>query len=82
MALPTTLPLYDRKKPAVESRTFIFGLPSESISDEAIFSTVATLEAEIDQLKDIKTKSTKIASNIHDLEVQVEALITFVDGRK
>lgn len=65
----------------IETKTFIGGVDAASMDDTQVFRQIAKLEGEIDKLKAIRAKSTKLSAAIKALEKDVTELVAYVDGR-
>lgn len=65
----------------IEVQTLIQGQDAAKMSDEQVFSLIAKMEAKIEALQKIKTKSTKLAAAIEKMQADVQALAEYVDNR-
>lgn len=68
--------------PAVETKTFIFGIEASQVSDETIWQTVAKIEGELSSLKAIKNQSLALKARINTLEGNIRELIALSDARQ
>ena len=68
-------------QPTIETKTFINGQNAAILTDEQIFQKIARLEQEIDKLKAIRAKSTKLEASIEAMEKDVADLVAYVDAR-
>lgn len=67
--------------PNIEVKTFISGIDSKDVSDDAIFNKIATLENEITQLDKTAAKPKKLIAKIEALQGDIAVLVAFVDAR-
>lgn len=82
----TTIPLNQiegipMSHPNIEVKTFISGIDSKDVSDDAIFNKIANLENEITQLDKTAAKPKKLIAKIEALQADIAALVAFVDAR-
>ena len=68
-------------QPTIQTKTLINGQDAANMTDEQIFQKIARLEQEIDKLKAIRAKSTKLEAAITAAEKDVADLVAYVDGR-
>lgn len=79
---PTTKEIdMNQTLPAIETKTYIFGQLAANVTDDQVFSQVAALEAQIEQLDKTVNKSKKLAAKIEALHADIKALNDFVDAR-
>lgn len=69
-------------KIAVQSVTYIYGVPESEVTDAQIINHVSALEAQADELAKIKTKSSKVADKIKNIAGEIEKLVGILDSRK
>lgn len=69
------------KTPAFETKHFVDGQDASTITDEGLIHAIKRLEAEIEALGQVKTKSTKITAKITELNTQREAIAALLDAR-
>lgn len=67
---------------AVQSITYIFGVPEDQVSDAQIFERIASLELAMAELGKIKAKSSKISEKIAAYKSDIAALVAIVDARE
>ena len=65
----------------IENKVFIQGKDATEMTDAQIFSLIAKLEGEQDELSQIKNKPKKLVAAIHALTLDIEMLVEYVDGR-
>ena len=65
----------------IENKVFIQGKDATEMTDAQIFSLIAKLESEQDELSQIKNKPKKLVAAIHALTLDIEMLVEYVDGR-
>lgn len=65
----------------IETKTFIAGADAANMDDAQVFRHIAKLEQEIDKLKAIRAKSTKLSAAVAALEKDVADLVAYVDAR-
>ena len=70
---------FDNK--AVEAKFDLFGVPSDELTDSAIFGIIKKLEDQIAKHDEIKAKPAKLKAEITKLEGQIKELVAFVDNR-
>lgn len=68
-------------KKVFEVKSYVFGQDVTTMSDDQLVAAIKTVEAEIDDLKGIKTKSKKIDARIKDLEAGLKSIVETLDGR-
>lgn len=78
--IPTKEPTMSRA-PAFETKHFVDGQDASTIPDEGLIHAIKRLEAEIEALGQVKTKSTKITAKITELNTQREAIAALLDAR-
>jgi hypothetical protein len=66
----------------IEIKTFIDNQDASRLSDDEIFSKIAALELQINQLSAISRKPKKLDEKIQKLQQDIEALVEYVDNRK
>lgn len=66
---------------SITNVTYINGTPIEQIKDEQLIGYIKQTEADIADLKSIKTKSEKIKSKIADLEGKLTQVVAILDAR-
>jgi predicted RNA-binding protein with PIN domain len=66
---------------AIETKTVIFGQDANSMSEQQLIDAIRRVEGDISKLKEVKTSSKKIASNIKELEAQLNAIVAVLDAR-
>lgn len=66
---------------AIETKTVIFGLDAANMTDQQLIDAIKRVEGDISKLKEVKTKSKKIASNIAELESNLDAIVAVLDAR-
>ena len=64
---------------AISQITYIFGIPRENVSDDAIFEHIRALEAKIQNLEKIDNKPKKLVAKIDALKQDIQDLIKLVD---
>ena len=69
------------KAPAFETRHYIFGQEISTIPDESLITAIRKIEGEIDALKEVRTKSTKVATKIKELEEMLKKVVEVLDAR-
>lgn len=69
------------KTPAFETKHFVDGQDASTITDEGLIHAIKRLETEIEALRQVKTKSTKISAKIEELNTQREAIAKLLDSR-
>lgn len=79
MALPTPTP--EVRAPNIEEVVLIKGQRADNMTDDQIFSLIAKLETEINNLESISNKPNKLKSKIEALRQDIYKLVVFVDGR-
>lgn len=67
--------------PNIETKTFINGADASGMSDAAIFSKIATLEAEHNRLDGIQNKPNKLVAVMVAIKEDIAKLVAYVDGR-
>lgn len=60
---------------------YIYGKPSDRVTDDEIFTYIADLESKIESLKSIQNKPEKLYRKIKALEDQISDLARIVDSR-
>jgi hypothetical protein len=65
----------------IETKTFIQGEDAASMSDSQIFTKIADLERKIEGLNKIVAKPQKLKNVIHELQLDIDKLVAFVDSR-
>lgn len=79
---PTTKePIMANNAPIFETKTFIRGTDAAALSNEAIFSVITEAEARIEQLNKIEHKPKALKDEIEALNIGLQNIVTFVDGR-
>jgi hypothetical protein len=78
---PTTTEEEIMSNANIETKTFIAGTDASTMDDAQVFRHIAKLEGEVDKLKAIRAKSTKLAAAIEKLECDIAALVAYVDAR-
>lgn len=71
----------EMKAPTIETKTFIHGSDASQMTDVQIFTEIAKIEGEIDSLKKIKAKSSKLTAYVSTLTKAIEDLVAYVDSR-
>lgn len=66
---------------AVQSITYVFGVPEDQVSDAQIFERIASIELTMAELGKIKAKSSKISEKIASYKADIAALVAIVDAR-
>ena len=66
---------------AIETKIVIFGQDAETMTEQQLIDAIKRVEGDIAKLKEVKTKSKKIAANIYDLETQLNAIVAVLDER-
>ena len=67
--------------PIFEIKTFIRGTDATTLNNEAIFSVITEAEARIEQLNKIEHKPKALKDEIEALQLGLQNIVTFVDGR-
>ena len=67
--------------PAFETKSYIFGNDVKNMTEEALISAIKRVEEQIADLKTVKSKSSKIASKIAELQEQLGFIVTELDAR-
>lgn len=70
------------KQVAVQSVTYIYGVPESEVTNSQIISHVSALEAQVEELGKIKVKSSKVADNIKSIGETITKLVDILDARK
>lgn len=65
----------------IETKTFIAGTDASTMDDAQVFRHIAKLEGEVDKLKAIRAKSTKLSAAIKKLERDIAELVAYIDAR-
>lgn len=65
----------------IETKTYINGEESSTVTDDKIFKMIKNLEGEIKGLQAIETTSKKVDKKIYALKVDISKLVNFVDSR-
>lgn len=68
-------------EPAFKTVSYVYGTPVESLSEAQMIGAIKEVEKEIENLKTVKTKSTKIAAKIKELEAMLASIVTALDGK-
>lgn len=76
-----TMSLTTNPNVAIETKTVIFGQDAASMSEQQLIDAIKRVEGDIAKLKEVKTSSKKIASNIKELEAQLDAIVAVLDAR-
>lgn len=66
---------------AIETKTIIFGQDAATMSEQQLIDAIKRVEGDIAKLKEVKTKSKKIAANIAELEANLNAIVAVLDAR-
>lgn len=66
---------------AFETKVIIFGRDAANLTEQELINAIKQVEGEIARLKEVKTKSKKIAANIADLEGQLNSIVEVLDAR-
>lgn len=66
---------------AFETKVIIFGRDAANMTEQELINAIKQVEGEIARLKEVKTKSKKIAANIADLESQLASIVEVLDAR-
>lgn len=66
---------------AIETKTIIFGQDAATMSEQQLIDAIKRVEGDIAKLKEVKTKSKKIAANITELEANLAAIVAVLDAR-
>lgn len=66
---------------AIETKIVIFGQDAATMTEQQLIDAIKRVEGDIAKLKEVKTKSKKIAANIYDLETQLDAIVAVLDER-
>ena len=64
-----------------ETKIYIHGALASSMTDAEIFTYISALESEIDTLKAIRTKSTKVEATIEEIQSNVLKIAEYLDNR-
>ena len=68
--------------PAVETITYIFGVPAKDVSVDVAYEAIYNLEAEIDKLNSLRNKPTAVSQQIEKLNSDILAIIAVLDARE
>lgn len=68
-------------EPAFKTVSYVYGTPVESLSEAQMIGAIKEVEKEIENLKTVKTKSSKIAAKIKELEAMLASIVTALDGK-
>lgn len=68
-------------EPAFKTISYVYGTPVESLSEAQMIGAIKEVEKEIENLKTVKTKSSKIAAKIKELEAMLASIVTALDGK-
>lgn len=74
-------PIMANNAPIFEIKTFIRGTDATTLNNEAIFSVITEAEARIEQLNKIEHKPKALKDEIEALQLGLQNIVTFVDGR-
>lgn len=66
---------------AIETKTIIFGMDAANMSEQQLIDAIKRVEGDIAKLKEVKTKSKKIAANIAELENNLAQIVAVLDAR-
>lgn len=66
---------------AIETKVIVFGQDATSLSEQQLIDAIKRIEGDIAKLKEVKTKSKKIASNIAELEASLAKIVEILDAR-
>jgi len=78
---PTTTKEEIMSNANIETKTFIAGTDASTMDDAQVFRHIAKLEGEVDKLKAIRAKSTKLSAAIKKLERDIAELVAYIDAR-
>lgn len=83
---PTTTPEPELKKEIImaipfETKHFVFGTDTKSMTDEQLIDSIKQVEAEIAALGVVKTSSKKIAAKKAELETMLANIVETLDAR-
>mgnify|MGYP000898315850 FL=1 len=74
-------PLMSTKPPAFETKHFVNGQDTTTLSDDELIQAIKNLETEIAKLSEVKTESKKITDKISKLDEQRAAIAKLLDSR-
>lgn len=66
---------------AIETKVIVFGQDATTLSEQQLIDAIKRIEGDIAKLKEVKTKSKKIASNIAELESSLAKIVEILDAR-
>lgn len=66
---------------AFETRHFVYGTDVNQLGESQLIDAIKRLESEIADLKSVKTKSTKLAAKIKDLESMLAKVVEVLDAK-
>ena len=66
----------------IETKTFIDNQDASRLSDDEIFSKIAALEAQINNLSAISNRPKKLDAKIAQLKRDIQSLVDYVDNRE
>lgn len=76
-----TMTIIANQNVAIETKTIIFGMDAANMSEQQLIDAIKRVEGDIAKLKEVKTKSKKIAANIAELENNLAQIVAVLDAR-
>lgn len=76
-----TMTVQTNPNTAFETKTIIFGREASALSEQDLIDAIKRIEGEISKLKEVKTESKKIKSNIAELEANLAKIVEVLDAR-
>ena len=67
--------------PAFVTKSYVFGVDVDTMSEGQLIDSIKKIEAEIADLNTVKTKSKKVASKIEELEAMLAKVVEVLDGK-
>lgn len=68
-------------KPIFENKSFVNGLDVNEMSEAQLIAAIKTVEGEIAELKTVKSKSTKIAAKIAEMQGALANIVAVLDAK-
>jgi hypothetical protein len=65
----------------IETKTIIFGQDVADMKDADLIAAIKRLEGDVAKLKEVKTESSKIKSNIIELKECIRKIVVILDAR-
>ena len=66
---------------AIESKTLVFGQEVSVMTDADLIAAIKRIEGDMSKLKEVKTKSTKIAAKIAEMKANIQEIVAILDAR-